>query len=124
MRTPEGMLATVHHYIRALNDSDLEGVVALYADDAEVEDPVGTPPHRGRDAIRAFYAGSLSLQLQVRLEGDVRIVAHQAAFAFQVRFKWNGQDTTISPIDVFDFNEEGLITRMRAFFGPANIQTH
>lgn len=124
MRTPEGMLAAVHRYIRALNDADLEGVVALYADDAVVEDPVGTPPHRGRDAIRAFYAGSVALQLQVRLDGEVRIAANQAAFAFQVRFAWNGQDTTISPIDVFEFNEQGLITHMRAFFGPANTQTH
>lgn len=123
MLTPDVMHTAVHRYIRALNESDLDGIVALYADDAVVEDPVGTPPHSGHAAIRAFYANSLSLKLDVRLEGDVRAAANWAAFAFRVQFVWDGQSTTISPIDVFEFNELGKITRMRAIFGSANTQT-
>lgn len=124
MLTPDTMEAVVHRYIKALNESDLDGIVALYADDATVEDPVGTPPHRGREAIRAFYAGSLILKLDVALEGPVRATANEAAFAFRVSFVWNGQATTISPIDVFRFNEQGQITTMRAIFGPANTVKH
>ena len=44
MRTPETMEAAVHAYVRALNASDLDAIVALYAEDATVEDPVGTEP--------------------------------------------------------------------------------
>lgn len=122
MLTPDTMEAVVRRYIRALNESDLNGIVALYAEDAMVEDPVGTPPHQGREAIRAFYARSLALKLDVDLEGPVRATANEAAFAFRVSFVWDGQATTISPIDVFRFNEQGQIIEMRAIFGPANTK--
>jgi len=122
MRTPETMEAAVHAYVRALNASDLDAIVALYAEDATVEDPVGTEPRRGRAAIRAFYAGSVQLALQVELEGPVRAVADSAAFPFRVSFTMNGQRTTIHPIDVFRFDEAGRVTEMRAYFGPGNIR--
>ena len=119
--TPEQMLAAVEAYVRALNAADLDTIVALYADDALVEDPVGSQPKRGRAEIRAFYAGSLDMKLEVALEGQVRVVASEAAFAFSVSFEVNGRRTTIRPIDLFRFDDAGRIVHMRAFFGPANI---
>ena len=123
MPTPEAMQAAVHAYVRALNAADLDAIVALYADDAVVEDPVGSVPQRGLADIRAFYARSLRLPLQVELEGPVRAVAGEAAFAFRVSFAIKGRRTTIRPIDVFRFNEAGRIVHMRAFFGPSDITT-
>ena len=121
MPTPEVMQSAVQAYVRALNAADLEAIVALYADDALVEDPVGSAPKRGLAEIRAFYAGSVALKLQVELEGPIRAVAGEAAFAFSVSFEINGQRTTIRPIDLFTFNAAGRIVQMRAFFGPGNI---
>lgn len=121
MPTPEMMQAAVQAYVRALNAGDLEAIVALYADDALVEDPVGSPPKRGHAEIRAFYAGSLRLRLQVELEGQVRAVAGEAAFAFRASFEVNDRKTSIHPIDVMRFDEDGRIAQMRAFFGPGNI---
>lgn len=121
MPTPEHMQASVEAYVRALNASDLDAIVALYADDAVVEDPVGTAPKCGLAEIRAFYAGSLKLKLRVELEGQIRAVANEAAFAFSVSFEVKGQRTTIRPIDLFRFDDAGRIVHMRAFFGPANI---
>lgn len=120
MPTPEQMEAAVHEYLRALNASDLDGVVALFAADATVEDPVGSSPKRGIAEIRAFYAGSVALQLTVALEGQVRVAGNEAAFPFSVSFRYEGRATTIRPIDVFRFDEAGKIVSMRAFFGPAN----
>lgn len=121
--TPEHMQAAVQAYIRALNAADLDAIAALYADDAVVEDPVGSPPKRGIAEIRAFYAGSLQMQLQVELEGEIRAVGNEAAFAFSVSFDVKGQRTTIRPIDLFRFDATGRITEMRAFFGAANIHS-
>lgn len=118
----ERMQAVVHAYVAALNAADLDALVALFAPDATVEDPVGSPPHVGHAAIRAFYAGSVALGLDVALEGDVRAVANEAAFAFRVGLTMNGQALTIRPIDVFRFNDAGQVVSMRAFFGPANMQ--
>lgn len=119
--SPEAMRAAVQAYLDALNAGDLDAIVALYADDAVVEDPVGSVPRRGLAKIRAFYASSLGLKLQVGLEGQIRAVAGEAAFAFSVSFELNGQRTTIRPIDVMRFDADGRIAQMRAFFGPGNI---
>ncbi len=115
------MEAAVHAYVRALNEGNLEAIVALYAEGAEVEDPVGSPPKRGLEEIRAFYAASIRLQLEVALEGQVRAVGHEAAFAFSVTFEVQGRRTTIRPIDLFRFDAQGRIVQMRAFFGTANV---
>lgn len=121
MNTTEHMTDVVQRYVAALNAGDLEGIVALYADDATVEDPVGSEPQRGIEAIRAFYAGALRLPLQVALQGEVRAVANEAAFAFSVSVEYQGRKTVIAPIDHFRFNEAGKVVSMRALFGEQNM---
>lgn len=111
----------VQRYVAALNAGDLEGIVALYANDATVEDPVGSEPQRGIEAIRAFYANSLKLPLRVELTGEVRAVANEAAFAFTVTVEYQGRKTVIAPIDHFCFNDAGKVVSMRALFGEKNI---
>lgn len=115
------MIAVVHRYVDALNSSDLEAILALYAADATVEDPVGSPPHVGREAIRAFYAMAAAMDLTVALDGEIRVAPRSCAFAFSVRLLLDGQPATIHPIDVFDFDAAGRIHRMRAYFGAPNI---
>lgn len=123
MPTVEQMQAAVQAYVRALNESDLEAIVALYAEDAVVEDPVGSAPRRGLAEIRRFYAGSVALKLEVALEGEVRVAGSEAAFAFRVSFMHEGRATTIRPIDLFRFDPDGKVVSMRAFFGAANIES-
>lgn len=47
MATAEQIRAAVDTYVACLSSGDTEGIVALYAEDAAVEDPFGTPVHRG-----------------------------------------------------------------------------
>ncbi len=119
--TPEHMQAAVRAYIAALNAGDINAIVALYAEDATVEDPVGSTPQRGLAQIRTFYSASLSMALQVVLDGEIRAVANEAAFAFSVSLVMEGKRITIRPIDVMRFDAQGRITSMRAFFGNHNI---
>lgn len=121
MPDPAAMTAAVQAYVAALNAGDLEAIVALYADDASVEDPVGSPPKLGIAAIRTFYARSTAIALQAALDGEVRVVGNECAFAFSVSFVHEGRRTTIRPIDTFRFDDAGRIVQMRAFFGPSNI---
>ncbi|HZT65506.1 MAG TPA: nuclear transport factor 2 family protein [Acidimicrobiales bacterium] len=53
--------------MRAVESGDREGWLALFTDDAIVQDPIGPSPldpsgegHRGRDAIAAFYDNIVS----------------------------------------------------------------
>lgn len=51
----------------AFNAADAGRVVALFADDATVEDPVGSPVVAGREAILAFYRHATSLGARLDL---------------------------------------------------------
>ncbi|MGE8318582.1 MAG: nuclear transport factor 2 family protein [Comamonas sp.] len=122
MNTPEHMTAVVQRYVDALNADDLDAVVALYADNATLEDPVGSTPLQGIEAIRAFYAQVVPMKIRLALQGEVRAVANEAAFAFSVTVSQQGHTSVISPIDHFRFDAAGKVVSMRAFFGPQNVK--
>lgn len=121
MPTPEEMTAAVHAYVAAFEKGDAEAAVALFAPDAQIEDPIGSPLKIGSDAIREFYVGSMATGAKLVLQGPVRIAANHAAFAFQVQLHWNGKDMAIDVIDIFTFNEAGKVIDMKAYFGPTNM---
>ncbi len=123
MPTPEQMVAAVHAYVDGFEQGDLDAIVGLFADDATVEDPVGTPPKRGLAEIRPFYAGSLATGAKLELLGDPRCAGDYVAFPFAVKLEWDGRRQIIEVIDTFRFDEAGKITEMRAFFGPANMKS-
>ena len=121
MPCPERMEAAVHAYVDAFARSDADAVALLFAEDATVEDPVGSPPHVGRDAIRAFYGASMGTGAKLELHGPVRIAGPYAAFAFSVLLHFQGKDQRVDVIDTFRFDEDDKIVEMKAYFGPTNM---
>ncbi len=121
MPTPEQMIAAVHGYIAAFDAGDAEAAVALFAEDATVEDPVGTPAKNGHDEIHTFYTASMQTGAKLHLQGPVRVGEDYAAFAFQVRLNWEGKSSTVDVIDIFRFNADGKLAKMEAYFGPTNF---
>jgi steroid delta-isomerase len=115
------MVAAVHAYVRGFLENDADAICALFAEDATVEDPLGTPAHVGHEAVRRFYTrimndGGGRLELQ----GPVRTASNSAAFAFSSYLTRDGVDIRIDVIDVFQFDPAGKIRSMRAFWGPEN----
>lgn len=110
----------VDQYMRSLNESDLKGILSLYADDATVEDPVGSKIVSGKDSLREFYTGAVNIELKVKRTGSVRIAGVEAAFPFELQMNINGVHTLTEVIDVFRFNKEGKVVSMRAYHGPSN----
>ena len=49
------MKDAVQAYIDLFNAQDAQGIADLYAEDAVVLDPMGTPPKKGKAAILEFY---------------------------------------------------------------------
>ncbi len=121
MPDPQKMEAAVHEYVAAFDAGSPERVAALYAVDATVEDPVGTDKHVGREAILAFYTGSMATGAKLKLEGPVRVVQDYAVFPFSVNLHWEGSDKRIDVIDTFRFNDANEVIEMRAFWGPGNM---
>ncbi|MBF6439855.1 nuclear transport factor 2 family protein [Nocardia cyriacigeorgica] len=112
----------VEEYVKLVGSGTSEDVVALYAPDATVEDPIGTPPKHGHDAIREFYNVLANLERESTLHADtVRIGGNQAAFMFTLVTKAGDQRVTLRPIDVMEFDDEGRITHMRAYWSQDDM---
>ncbi len=107
-------------YLRYLNEKNLEGILSLYADNATVEDPVGSEIVSGMAALRKFYSGAVNIDLSLTRTGDVRVAGVEIAFPFQLRMNVDGVPMVTDIIDVFRFDTAGKIVSMRAFWGPIN----
>ncbi|MFI0545702.1 MAG: steroid Delta-isomerase [Brachymonas sp.] len=112
-------------YIDRMNAGDLAGVVALYADDATIEDPVGSSKLiTGKAEITEFYTTSMQTKAQLKLSAPIRTShSDSAAMAFEVTLDWGGL-MSISVIDVMTFNAAGQFTTMRAYWGPEDMRKH
>jgi len=113
MVSTEDITATCERYVALVAKGDPQSIVGLFAADATVEDPVGTEPKAGTDAIRAFYEEVIANPVDARLSGPVRVAGNEAAFPFEVHL---GPDFVLPIIDVMTFADDGKITSMRAFF--------
>ena len=112
----------VEQYVKLVGAGPTADIVDLYAPDAVIEDPIGTEPKQGHDAIREFYDVIASLERETSLAPEtVRIVGNHAAFVFTLVTKAGGHRMTLSPIDVMEFDDEGRITRMRAYWGADDM---
>ncbi len=117
------MKQAMQAYIDAFNRSDAEGVIALYADDASVEDPVGKELLMGKDKIAAFYRMSIATGARLALAAPIRAShGNSAAMAFDVQLTMPQGKALIRVIDVMSFDEAGKFTSMRAYWGPGDME--
>jgi steroid Delta-isomerase len=122
MQSPDHIRKVYARYVELVSAGDADAVAALYAKDATVEDPIGTPLKRGRDAIRAFYA-STGGAAKLELTGPVRVCGREAAAPMVAKLQGpDGKRAYIDIIDFMTFGEDGLITSMRAFWSPDAIR--
>ena len=115
------MMEKVQRYIEGVSAQDIEAIRDLYDENAVVEDPVGTDPHAGIEAICGFYQGGFAAQTRLELTGPVRCAGNSAAFPFTATPELGGKKVRIDVIDIFEFNDAGRIQSMRAYWGPENF---
>ena len=116
--------ATVEGYCAAFTAGDRDAYVGLFAEDAWIEDPVGSPRRDGHEAIGAFFDESSGLadSVELRQTGPVRVAAGECAFPMQARPNIGGATFVVDIIDVMTFDDGGKITTMRAFWDPAEMR--
>ena len=120
MPTEEQIHATVQNYVARFTAGDAAGVAALYAAEATIEDPLGTPLLRGQE-IADFYQRAADKRATIALAGPVRAAANQAATPLRATVPTDDGHVTMEIVDVMTFDDDGRITSMRAFWGPANV---
>ena len=113
------MVTAVHKYVDAFEKHDTEIIREIYADDARVEDPVGTEIREGIDSICEFYATGFAGGAKLELTGEPRCAGNAVAFPFIVK----GPGMVIEIIDVFEFNEAGEVSSMKAYWSDNNMRS-
>ena len=118
MPDKETMIAAVKTHCRATSEANRDEWLAIWAEDAEVEDPVGAPLHRGIGAIgTTFWAMSRNAAPRLTLLEDVIVCGNEAIAIMQAEVGPEGNRRVLKPVvDHFTFDAAGKISKMRAFF--------
>jgi steroid delta-isomerase len=123
--TPAQVRATLENYIKAWTTKDKELLLSLFAPDGVLEDPVGTPPFKGREGIGRFWDFALQdkrRQVTPRLE-EIRACGDQGIlrFTMEVRIPELKQGLNLSIVEYATFNSDGQITRLAAFWDETSV---
>ncbi|MFZ2173127.1 MAG: nuclear transport factor 2 family protein [Rhodococcus sp. (in: high G+C Gram-positive bacteria)] len=118
----EDIRKTVERYVEAVATGTVDDVLALYADGATVEDPVGTEPRTTVESLREFYGVIEPLKQTGELR-TLKIAGHSAAFHFSLVTDLGEQSLEIAPIDVMTFDDDAKITSMKAFWSQEDMIT-
>lgn len=119
--TSEQIETVLEDVFTKLATFDAEGVVTHFAADAVIEDPVGTPPIQGTQAITAYLQTFPTLFSKIKLASlDVTVCGQEAAVKWRLRFKTQtGKVFFLDGIGFFKFNQAGKIQTEREFFDLA-----
>lgn len=121
MPSAEHIESVVTRYLELVANGTADDIVALFADDATVEDPVGGEVHIGQHAIRGFYGLLANAERQTELL-TLRVAGHEAAFLFGITVGNGEHRVRIEPIDVMAFDADGKVRSMKAYWSPADIR--
>ena len=116
--TPNQIEAVIEDAFAGLVAFDAPRVLNNFADDAVLEDPVGTPPLQGKQAIAAYLASFPTLFDHLKLYSlDIKVRGQEAAVTWRIRFKTRtGNTFFLEGIGFFAFNQQGKIQTEREFF--------
>ncbi len=123
--SPEHVRDVFARYAQALSEGDTAGLVALFAPDGTLEDPIGTEPHRGHEAIARFFQQGFDAtggRILFRPEGPVRINGPHAACAFVATCDRANPPFEVDTLDIAIFDASGRIKSMVAILGPSNFR--
>jgi steroid delta-isomerase len=119
--TPEQIEAIVTDVFNKFAAFDAQGTASLYAPDGTIEDPVGSPPVQGTQAIIAYLETFPTILNEIRVQSfDVTVCAQEAAIKWRLRFKTKtGNVFFVDGIGIFKINEEGKVQSDREYFDQA-----
>jgi len=115
MPDPDHIRRVYESYPGMVTGGKVDDILALYAEDATVEDPIGSELLRGRDAIRGFYEAAAGA-VTMKRTGPTRVAGAEAATPCVILMGAEGEQQALDVISTMKFDEAGKIIAMRAFW--------
>lgn len=114
--------ALLERYCTAMNTGEREAWLDCFADDAYREDPVGTPPAVGREALGAAFDEN-HIPVTLTLTQDPLVVGDEVIAFFTVDAEMDGGRMRLPRIvDHIVLTADGAkFQRLRAFFDYAEL---
>jgi ketosteroid isomerase-like protein len=116
--------------VTAVENGDREGWLALFADDAVVEDPIGVSSfdpegkgHRGVDAIAAFYDNVISKAPVHFLVRESHAAGNECANVYTITTDiGDGARAVIDGVFTYVLDDDGKLAAMRGFWEADNMR--
>jgi steroid delta-isomerase len=116
---------TVVTYFAALAALDPKQIAAVFAEDGEIEDPIGTGVRRGREQIAEYFAQGLcwgaariGIEVVTALAAGGSIAAH---WRMTAQGK-GGHEAEAEGIDVLQVGTDGLIVRAEGYWDQPSFR--
>lgn len=124
MATREQIEHALQEHFDAWNAQDRERWFANFADDIQLEDPVGGPVKIGRDALEHSWENSFKDGHCWNIEPVFKqICKDQAALLVRSRGTVNGEPVEIEGIEIYTVNDAGKVSYIRTYFNPPEGQS-
>lgn len=123
--TPEQIEAIATDVFNKFAAFDAQGTANLFAADGTIEDPVGTTPIQGTQAIIAYLQTFPTILDEIRIQSfDVTVAGQEAALKWRLRFKTKtGNVFFVDGIGILKINEQGKVQSDREYFDLAYFQS-
>ena len=124
MPSEDQMIATFNDFWAAVDAKDVDRMLSNMAEDAEFEDPIGSPVRKGHGELREFFDGmSEAFETVIVSRDKVYPCADQIGLVWTISGRMtNGRDVTFDGIDIIKFNEDGKIRALWGYWDPSVLE--
>jgi steroid delta-isomerase len=118
MNEAEAREFVARYFHAALQEADLDVFASFFLEDGVLEDPVGTPPLRGRAAIREFLRGGRALIARSSVViHDVKVCGDESAVRWSVEVHTvRGASMSYDGIGIFMFAGPGRLRHVKEYY--------
>ncbi|HXQ33989.1 MAG TPA: nuclear transport factor 2 family protein [Anaerolineales bacterium] len=123
--TPEQIEAIATEMFNKFAAFDAQGTANMFAPDGTIEDPVGTTPIQGTQAIISYLESFPTILNEIRIQHfDVTVAGQEAAIKWRLRFKTKtGNVFFVDGIGILKINAQGKVQSDREYFDLAYFQS-
>ena len=119
------MITACEKYFHALNNIDRQAFMTCFTEDAQVFDPYGARMVEGVDGLTRWFKGMENTWTEFSIQPDEYYVSgDRCAVEWQAEAtSKSGKGARFKGINVFAISEEGLISRLEAYWDAAQMMT-